>query len=166
MMATDTQPLTICGTGHRPGKLGGFSDGVMHHLIALADGWLAEHRPEVVISGMALGWDQALAIAAIKRGIETRAYVPCHGQESRWPAKSQRLYQKILKRCARTLIACPQAYRPECMQLRNELMVDDSQLVLALWDGSSGGTANCIRYARKKGRTIVNLWETWDLKQP
>lgn len=157
--------LTICGTGHRPQKLGGFSDDVMWRLIALADEWLEANHPDVVISGMALGWDTALAIAAIKRGIETRAYVPCKGQESRWPAKSQALYRKVLNRCARVLTVCPRTYSPECMQLRNEMMVNDAGLVLALWDGSPGGTGNCVRYAREQGRTIVNLWETWDLRQ-
>ena len=31
-------------------------------------------------------------------------------------------------------------------------------LVLAFWDGSSGGTGNCVRYAGKVGKPIENLW--------
>jgi hypothetical protein len=31
--------------------------------------------------------------------------------------------------------------------------------VLAYWDGSSGGTANCIKYAEKKKKPIINLFE-------
>ncbi len=37
------------------------------------------------------------------------------------------------------------------MQVRNEYMVDRADLVLALWNGTPGGTGNCVRYARTRG---------------
>lgn len=36
------------------------------------------------------------------------------------------------------------------MQTRNEAMVDAADELWALWDGSSGGTKNCIDYAKGK----------------
>ncbi|WP_188052008.1 hypothetical protein [Azospirillum sp. Sh1] len=48
------------------------------------------------------------------------------------------------------------------MNTRNEWMVDHSDRLLALWDGSQGGTANCVRYARGLGRPIDNLWSEWE----
>ena len=51
------------------------------------------------------------------------------------------------------------------MQQRNELMVNDSDMVLALWDGeSAGGTWNCIQYAGKVEKEIVNLWDAWSFE--
>jgi len=47
------------------------------------------------------------------------------------------------------------------MQTRNIWMVDNCDLVLALWDGSDGGTGNCIKYANKIGKPIVNLWDKY-----
>jgi hypothetical protein len=47
------------------------------------------------------------------------------------------------------------------MQIRNEWMVDHCTHVAALWDGSPGGTGNCIRYVRKIGRPFDNLWQDW-----
>ena len=47
------------------------------------------------------------------------------------------------------------------MQLRNEAMVNDCDLLLALWNGTSGGTANCIRYANSVKREIRNLWSDY-----
>jgi uncharacterized phage-like protein YoqJ len=41
------------------------------------------------------------------------------------------------------------------MQKRNEWMVDHADAVIAVWDGSPSGTANCIGYARKKRRPIL-----------
>ena len=46
-------------------------------------------------------------------------------------------------------------YHPYKMQLRNQYMVDNSNIVLAVWNGSSGGTANCVRYARSKNKEII-----------
>jgi hypothetical protein len=34
-------------------------------------------------------------------------------------------------------------------------MVDHAELLIAVWDGTSGGTANCVKYARKDG---VEIW--------
>ena len=41
------------------------------------------------------------------------------------------------------------------MQKRNQFMVDHSNLLIAVWDGSSGGTSNCVAYAKKIGLQIV-----------
>jgi uncharacterized phage-like protein YoqJ len=47
------------------------------------------------------------------------------------------------------------------MQTRNKWMVDHSDMVLSLWDGSAGGTANCIEYARHVDKPVVNIWDDW-----
>ena len=35
-------------------------------------------------------------------------------------------------------------------------------VLLALWDGTSGGTENCIKYALKKSCVIINLWDEYN----
>ena len=46
-------------------------------------------------------------------------------------------------------------YFKGCMQKRNRYMVDKSDLVLAIWNGSySGGTWDTIKYARSKNKEI------------
>ena len=59
--------MNVAGTGHRPNKLGGYDDDIYQRLVTLAMTYLEETRPKRVISGMALGWDQALAEAAVNR---------------------------------------------------------------------------------------------------
>lgn len=154
--------MTLSGTGHRPNKLGGYGTPAFEELVALASWYLRTHPADVVISGMALGWDQALAVAALRIGIPVHAFVPCEGHSSNWPDESQRYYAKILKRCAVVSIA-PVPYTPAAMMKRNKDMVDSSDVVLALWDGSAGGTGNCVRYARKAGKPIVNLWDIYTM---
>jgi hypothetical protein len=58
--------LIVAGTGHRPDKLGGYSDDAFNLLVKIAKHWLEMNKPTRVISGMALGWDQALATAAVE----------------------------------------------------------------------------------------------------
>ena len=43
------------------------------------------------------------------------------------------------------------------MQKRNEFMVDNSDLVVAVWNGTSGGTANCLAYMILKDNNRISL---------
>jgi hypothetical protein len=45
------------------------------------------------------------------------------------------------------------------MQPRKVWMVDRADIVLALHRGVSGGTANCIEYAKGLGKAIQNVWQ-------
>lgn len=151
--------MIIAGTGHRPDKLGGYGQVALVHLVNLAEDWLDENKPDVVISGMALGWDYALACAALNLGVPFTAAIPFRGQESRWPQESQQNYRLLLGEASDVHYVCEDGYAPWKMQVRNEWMVDNCDIVLAMWNGSPGGTANCVRYAEKAGKPVVNLWE-------
>lgn len=154
---------TIAGTGHRPQKLLGFGARADSTLCRFTRAWLEALRPDRVISGMALGWDQALATAAVELAIPFVAAVPCEGQEARWPESSQREYQALLGRAAEVVIVSSESFSARSMQARNEWMVDRCDLLLALYDGSPSGTGNCIRYADGCGRDILNLWTSWQV---
>jgi uncharacterized phage-like protein YoqJ len=153
--------MIVAATGHRPKSLPtGYN---ITPLIALVKPWLTSRKPDAVISGMALGWDQAVAQAAIELGIQVHAYVPFVGQADAWPSAAHAAYQVLMSKCAKIRIVSPGGYEVWKMQKRNEAMVDDCDLVLALWNGEAGGTGNCVRYAGKKGKTVENLWEIYDL---
>lgn len=151
----------LSGTGHRPQKLnqefelkGPYCSYIRQEMQKCFD----LLKPAKVISGMALGYDQLLAIFALEQGIPVLAAVPCDNQEKVWPKKSQDRYHQILaNRLVTTYIVCPGPYHPGTMQVRNEWMCNHSNLLLACWDGSSGGTANCIKYARKIDMDIIYL---------
>jgi predicted Rossmann fold nucleotide-binding protein DprA/Smf involved in DNA uptake len=149
-------------TGHRPDKLGGYGPAVAARLRRGATRFLEGRRNTTeAVGGMALGWDTAWALAALDVGVPLVAALPFKGQESRWPVESQRLYHWILERAAEVVIVCPGGYSPDKMQRRNEWMVDRCDELAALWDGSAGGTANCVAYADQVGRPVVNLWPDW-----
>ena len=71
-------------TGHRPVSLpGSYSEHTERALLSTADFVLAQYKPTKVISGMALGWDTAVAQCAIDRGISLIAAVPFESQSSK-----------------------------------------------------------------------------------
>ena len=155
--------MIIAGTGHRPNKLGGYDDGTFNRLTELAMNFLKENPEyDTVVSGMALGWDMALALATLLLKRKLIASVPFKGQESKWPDITQERYKKLLSRASQVVIVSKGSYSAEKMQVRNEWMVDHADAILALWDGSRGGTYNCIQYAKKKNKKIINLWNDYN----
>ncbi len=154
--------MILSGTGHRPDKLLGYQ-AIAHDALALfCREQLADLKPDTVISGMALGFDIALAEAAVEMSIPLMAAIPFKGQESRWPIDSRLRYERLLKSAAIAHVVCEGGYAAYKMQARNEWMSDKSDVILALFNGTSGGTANCVAYAKKCGKKIINCWEDFE----
>ncbi len=157
--------MILAATGHRPDNLGGFSPDVRMQLLQVAIAHLERHRPAAVISGMALGWDQAWAMAATTLNIPFIAAVPFAGQESVWPTASRETYRSLLGLASEVVTVSQGGYTARKMQRRNEWMVDRADGIVALWDGTFGGTHNCVLYAEKKGKPIDNLWSRYEVAQ-
>ena len=149
---------TCCFTGHRPEKL--------TQTEAEIKAWLAERIRETVedgytafISGMARGVDLwaaecVLSLRESDSGVRLICACPYDGFESRWSQRWQNLYRDILVRADETVFVCPK-YTPSCFQKRNEWMVDRSSRVIAVFNGTAGGTKNTIDYARKQGCEVI-----------
>ncbi|MDP4134116.1 MAG: SLOG family protein [Bacillota bacterium] len=110
------------------------------------------------ITGMAQGADIFCAEAVIKLKeryphITLEAAVPCPEQTERWGWSYKRRYSEILGNCSSVKILRDK-YVTGCMQERNRYMVDNARLVIAIYNGSGGGTASTIKYARNKGRFV------------
>lgn len=159
--------MIIAATGHRPDKLGGY--GMMDamrltmfaakHLVLLRE----DRGLSKVISGMAQGWDMAVASAAGLVGIPWIAAVPFKGQEKKWPADVQEQYNILLGAATEVVIISEGDYAVWKMIVRNQWMVDHCDEVLALWNGTSGGTGSCIAYANKIEKPVMNVWDEWEI---
>lgn len=163
--------MIIAGTGHRPKGLEviqPYGDDVYWRLVDLAKAALQKHQSTKVISGMALGWDQALAEAAIQLEIPVDAYIPFRGYENNWPESSQERYHDILESDGvKTVLLDRGGYSPRKLFARNERMVSAADCILALWDGKPGsGTAHAIQTALKSGKKVINLWASWKKHGP
>ena len=161
-MQSIAEGLIIAGTGHRPQKLGGFGTAVEDALYDLALTHLGRLRPSLVISGMALGWDTAIAEAAYCLGIPYHAYIPFVGQESRWSSNAQKLYHRLLKYAAQVVECEEPGYAAWKMLSRDRRMVDESRRMLARWDGSeASGPGKTVNYALSRHKEVINLWSEY-----
>lgn len=175
--------MVITVTGHRPPK-GGLTynykgPGVIWARTQL-EFVLDFNKPELVYIGMALGWDTIVAITCHKRGIPYVAVIPFVGQEHKWPEDSQKIYTFLLKHAAyihitnldrdvtfnewtklesSTIKSTREA--AELMDKRNKWQVDKlvglDDFLLSFYDGSPGGTNNCVKYAKGMDKKIVNI---------
>lgn len=159
--------MTYAVTGHRPSKIGGYSDESDDRLLAFAIktlGALPEYpkTPFKVITGMAQGWDQAIARASFALHIPFIAAIPFPNQEALWPPRARERYRDLMKKASEAHTISQGVYTAEKMDRRNRWMVDRCDKLLALWDGSSGGTYNCIKYAEDNDVDVIHLWQQWE----
>jgi uncharacterized phage-like protein YoqJ len=137
-------------TGHRPEKINNWT--FVEYQIALA---LRDNRITLMIQGMAAGVDLRSARVAFAERIPFVAARPWAGHT---PRVADRIdYYKAITHAQRVVDVDPSEDYPGSWvyQKRNEWMVDNADMVIAVWDGTSGGTANCVKYAQKQG---VAVW--------
>lgn len=148
-------------TGHRPDKLGReynydgpYSKYIHDSLMEL----IRKYEPECMISGMALGVDTIFAKIAFELNIPLVAAVPFEGQEAHWPYESQILYRHLMSNpLVIKRVVSPGDFTHKKMQLRNEYVVNNCDLLISVFDGTPGGTANCVAYAESINHKIINI---------
>ena len=144
--------------GPRPQKIGGFQipNPTYTKIRNALKNKILELKPEKCISGMALGVDQMAAELCIELEIPFIAAVPFVGQESVWPEASKLKYKNILDNAQEVKIVSEGGYASWKLQKRNEWMVDNSDILIAVWnEGYVGGTTNCVNYAKSVGKKLA-----------
>lgn len=107
---------------------------------------------------MALGVDQWTAQACIDLGIPFIAACPFDGQEKLWPDEHKKNYRALLKQASEVVyVSDSKFYKHEFMQIRNEWIVDHSDIMVAVWDKriQRGGTFKCVNYAYKIKKQVI-----------
>jgi uncharacterized phage-like protein YoqJ len=150
-------------TGHRPDKLGGYHDlsnlsaPIKFHMQC----FFSEKNPLRIVSGMALGTDQWAVEMALDLEIKVLALIPCTNHDLMWPLHAQNKYRELLSRVEKSggqvEYVSSGPYDPRCMHRRNVEIVERSTEMLAIWNGSKGGTSDCVRLARNACLPITVL---------
>lgn len=155
---------TACFTGYRPQKLPwGENEGdarcnalklrlVEQITAAYARGY------RTFICGMAPGVDTyaaeaVLALSKVLGDMELVCAVPSPNYALRLPRQHRARYEALILGCARCAV-CSESDGGDSMGQRNRYMVDNSSLVIAVYDGQRGGTHNTVAYAKEKGRDV------------
>jgi uncharacterized phage-like protein YoqJ len=171
--------FVVAFTGHRPPRLGGYGPGensriarnvraVLAHVVRRI---IAAHPEGVTfLSGMAQGVDTRAAEIVIAQrtagaqGVGLIAVVPFEGYEERlWPQAAQEQYRTILARADEVVVLQRPSGVPTrgqatgWLHARNRWMVDRADLLVAVFDGSPGGTAETVSYAHRRGVPVMRI---------
>lgn len=149
-----------CFTGHRPQKLTRPVDDIKidleNEIIAsIQEGYTT------FITGMACGtdiWAGRIVVRLKDRFPDIRliAAIPFPEFSDKWEPEWQDRCQLLLSQADLVKTICPD-YRETAYMERNAWLVDHSAKLIAVYDGSPGGTRNTIRYARKNGIPVRYL---------
>lgn len=158
--------LICCFTGHRPQNLPFSFNGhderclklkaaIKNEIVRLIE----ENTVTKFISGMAIGIDIFLAeivldLKEIYPQITLECAIPCENQAAKWNESSRNRYYDILEK-SDEMTMLQTHYTKNCMQKRNEYMVDNSDFVIAVWNGKPSGTANTIKYAQAQDKKLI-----------
>jgi uncharacterized phage-like protein YoqJ len=156
-----------CFSGHRPRKLiwGDDEDdarciALKKHLFKISEDVYLEGMRHF-ICGMALGCDMYFCEAVIRLkdkydDITLEAAIPCEEQAKRWSEEKKNRYSELLKKSdIETFVQ--RSYSPDCMIKRNRYMVENSSLLIAVYDGTVGGTMKTVEYALRCGLRIIEI---------
>ena len=94
-----------------------------------------------------------LCLAAV---LEARQRFPQKRISITWvvPAEERERWQRLLDACDyETMVQ--DHYSPGCMMRRNRYMVDHAALLIAVYDGQSGGTRRTVEYALRRQIPVV-----------
>lgn len=151
-------------TGHRPEKLPYFSEDDpmcvdMKQRLKTQIEELIIEGADSFYTGMARGVDTWCAeiVIELKRkypGINLTAVIPCKTQTSGWNAEDTSRYESILKHCDKTIYTST-AYSKSCMLKRDRALVDLCDVLVAVFDGTKGGTKYTVDYAEKVHRKVI-----------
>ena len=158
---------TCCFTGHRPNKLPWAFNEEDERCIALKRR-IYDIIEAVTLSGirhficgMAQGCDmyfceQVIELRKKYTHITIEAAIPCETQSMRWSEWMRNRYAFLIQQCDyETMLQT--AYTPDCMIKRNKYMVNNSSVLIAVFDGTFGGTMQTVNYAMKKKREIIQI---------
>lgn len=149
-----------CFTGHRPDKMD-IGEKEVKPLLEKAIDDAIEDGYVTFITGMATGTDIWAGEIVLERkkhnkNIHLICALPHPGFESRRSLTEKMRFNKIIKN-ADLVKEINDHYFTACYQVRNEWMVDHSNLVIAVFNGQKSGTKNTVDYAKRKGINMVNV---------
>lgn len=158
--------MRVSFTGHRPEKLNLYDEndplciGLKNKLAAEIEELITNGADEF-FTGMARGTDiwSAEAVLMLKEKypyIKLYAVIPCPEQTEKWNNADKARYKYILGVCDKVYTACP-SYSKGCMMTRNKMLVEFADVIIAVFNGSRGGTKQTIEYARKKHKQVIEL---------
>lgn len=112
------------------------------------------------ICGMAMGIDMLCAEIVLKlkkrnKNITLECALPCLNQTEKWDFLNIERYKIILNKSDKITYVSKCGYYKGCMQKRNLYMIQNSDILIAVFGGQSGGTKQTVELAKRYNLKIV-----------
>ncbi|SMC59085.1 hypothetical protein [Lentzea albidocapillata] len=144
-------------TGHR-----GLTAALEAEIDRMIRAAVAENGSVVGVSCLADGADAVFAQAVLDAGGALVAVLPASRYRDTLPEAYRPVYDGLLARAGKVVRLEYVTPDPHAYMEAGERMVDESDALLAVWDGlpgrGPGGTADVVAYARSKGVPVTVLW--------
>ena len=158
---------SCCFSGYRPEKLSWGSDEddmrctELKRKIAESAERIYSSGIRHFICGMARGSDMyfceaVLFLRAEHPDITIEAAIPYEKQAENWNENERARYNGLVALCDQ-ITYVSREYERNCMLRRNRYMVDNSCVLLAVFDGKLGGTSYTMKYATRRGLEIIEI---------
>jgi hypothetical protein len=123
---------------------------------------VAERGDLVGVSCLADGADAVFAQAVLDAGGSLVAVLPAAEYRSSLPEEYRPVYDRLLARAGKVVQLPFVTPDPEAYMEAGKRMVEESDSLLAVWDGQPGrgpgGTADVVAFARSRGVPVTVLW--------
>lgn len=166
--------MIICITGHRPNGLPkeygyNLNNEAWTNLKKYIEVTIEEcykyatpNEELTLVTGMALGvdtafWEVANELRKSNRNIKIEAAVPFVGQEKKWTYESQKQYKQMLSESDKVTTVSEGGFATYKMMARNRYMVNKSDIVIAVICKETGGTAQCVKYAKEHNKVVIEI---------
>lgn len=154
--------MIVTGIAHAPRRLNERTSLPSGEMVYLAKRALRLYRATRLITSLSPGWEQALAKAALELDLPITVAIPYPGRDQNWDRAARTSYLSLLTRADEVVRICDEPDEEAEME-GHRWRVDESDLVLSLWDYEfSGETYEVMTFALQTGKTVVNLWQDWD----
>jgi len=158
----------LSATGHRPDKLGGYTQNnatirrIKNELLVKLRLCISVYGFDEFWSGAAQGFDQLFFEVVEDLRVEfphikNNIAMPYKDFGENWPEPARKHLKELCCMADKVHIVYEGGFSFGKLNGRNIFMVDKGDGVMACWDGSKGGTYNCIEYAKRKKKPILRL---------
>lgn len=151
----DEKNITVSFTGHR-GYEGYTNEALCEQIVTLYN-----EGYRIFLCGMAQGFDIVAGecVLALRRGLpglQLRCIIPFHGQERKFSGDYRERYSRLVSEADDVLVLQKQ-YQTGAYHQRNNYLIDNSSVLIAYYNGTSGGTHYTVHRAAKRGLRVINL---------
>jgi uncharacterized phage-like protein YoqJ len=153
--------MIVTGFAHSPERLQERSLLPSNELVYLASKALKTYQATRLITSLELGWEQALAKAAVELKIPFVVSFPFPGRDKDWSQENRVLYYELLSRAAE-LYQVNDEYSETALRECRAWQTEQADLILTLWDYEfEGDVYHAIHSALQQEVEVNNLWQDW-----